>query len=55
MALSSGTCAWADPVYNLVIVLLSNRVNPDGGDNKKLLNMNVRGKIQDAVYKAMGL
>ena len=51
----TGTCAWADPVYNLVFVLLSNRVNPDGGDNKKLLNMNVRGKIQDVVYKAMGL
>ena len=51
----TGTCAWADPAYDLVFVLLSNRVNPDGGDNKKLLNMNVRGKIQDTVYKAMGL
>ena len=51
----TGTCTWADPVYNLVFVMLSNRVNPDGGDNKKLLNMNVRGKIQDAVYRAMGL
>ena len=50
----TGTCAWADPAYNLVFVLLSNRVNPDGGDNKKLLNMNVRGKIQDVVYRALG-
>lgn len=51
----TGTCAWADPAYNLVFVLLSNRVNAEGGDNKKLLTMNVRGKIQDIVYKAMGL
>jgi beta-glucosidase-like glycosyl hydrolase/CubicO group peptidase (beta-lactamase class C family) len=51
----TGTCVWADPAYHLVFVFLSNRVNPDGGDNKKLLTMNVRGKIQEAVYKAMGL
>ena len=50
----TGTCVWADPLYNLVFVFLSNRVNPDG-DNKKLLTMNVRSNIQDALYKAMGL
>jgi beta-N-acetylhexosaminidase len=49
----TGTCVWADPKYNLVFIFLSNRVNPEGGDNKKLLNMNVRGKIQEAVYEAM--
>lgn len=51
----TGTCVWADPVYNLVFVFLSNRVNPDGGDNTKLLRMNVRTNIQEAIYKAMGL
>jgi beta-N-acetylhexosaminidase len=49
----TGTCAWADPAYDLVFIFLSNRVNPAGGDNKKLLNMNIRGKIMEAVYKAM--
>ncbi len=51
----TGTCTWADPAHDLVFVFLSNRVYPEGGDNKKLLTMNVRGKIQEAVYKAMGL
>ncbi len=51
----TGTCVWADPTYNLVFVFLSNRVNPEGGDNRKLLTMNVRTNIQEAIYKAMGL
>ncbi len=51
----TGTCVWVDPVYNLVYVFLSNRVNPDGGENTKLLKMNVRTNIQEAIYKAMGL
>lgn len=49
----TGTCIWADPKYNIVYIFLSNRVNPDGGENLKLLRMNVRGKIQDQIYKAM--
>ena len=51
----TGTCVWADPKYNLVFVYLSNRVNPDGGVNTKLMRMNVRTNIQEAIYKAMGL
>jgi beta-N-acetylhexosaminidase len=51
----TGTCAWADPASKLVFVFLSNRVNPEGGDNKKLLNMNVRPKIHETIYKAMGM
>lgn len=51
----TGTCVWADPKYNLVFVYLSNRVNPDGGVNTKLMKMNVRTNIQEAIYKAMGL
>lgn len=49
----TGTCTWADPQHNLIYVFLSNRVYPDGGDNKKLLNMNVRPKIHEAIYKAL--
>ena len=49
----TGTAVWADPKYKIVFIFLSNRVNPDGGDNLKLLHMNVRGKIQEAIYDAM--
>jgi beta-N-acetylhexosaminidase len=49
----TGTCVWADPTSKLIFIFLSNRVNPEGGDNKKLLSMNVRQKIQEVVYKAM--
>ena len=49
----TGTCTWADPEKKLIYVFLSNRVNTEGGDNKKLLNMNVRPKIHEAIYKAL--
>jgi beta-N-acetylhexosaminidase len=51
----TGTCVWADPKYDMLFVFLSNRVNPVGGENTKLLKMNVRTNIQEAIYKAMGL
>ena len=49
----TGIWVWVDPKYNLVFIFLSNRVNPNGGDNNKLINMNVRGKILEAVYQSM--
>lgn len=49
----TGTCTWADPEKKLIYVFLSNRVNAEGGDNKKLLNMNVRSNIHEAIYKAL--
>ena len=50
----TGTCVWADPAKQLIFIFLSNRVNPEGGDvNRKLLNMNVRPKIHEAIYKAI--
>lgn len=49
----TGTCTWADPEKKLIYVFLSNRVNTEGGDNKKLLNMNVRTKIHETIYKAL--
>lgn len=48
----TGTCVWADPVYNLVYVFVSNRLTPDGTNNK-LSRMNVRTEIQEAIYKAL--
>ncbi len=51
----TGTCAWADPETGIVFVFLSNRVHPAGGDNTKLLKMNIRGLMQEAVYTARGL
>jgi beta-N-acetylhexosaminidase len=51
----TGTCVWADPASKLIFIFLSNRVNPDGGDvNRKLLNMNVRPKMHEAIYNAIG-
>lgn len=49
----TGTCVWADPTNKIVYVFLSNRVYPDGGTNTKLLSLNVRGKIQDELYKVL--
>ena len=49
----TGTCVWTDPQRELVYVFLSNRVNPTR-DNNKLSQLQVRGKIQDALYSAIG-
>jgi CubicO group peptidase (beta-lactamase class C family) len=48
----TGTCAWADPKYNLVYVFLSNRVNPSSA-NKKLVDLNIRTRIMDAAWLAI--
>ena len=47
----TGTYAWADPKNQLVIVFLSNRIQPSA-DNNKLANMNIRTRIHDLVYEA---
>lgn len=49
----TGTCVWADPASELVYVFLSNRVHPMGGDNRKLLSLNIRGRIHDIIYQSM--
>jgi len=48
----TGTCIWVDPAFNLVYVFLSNRVYPDMNNNK-ILNANIRPRIQDLVYKSI--
>jgi beta-N-acetylhexosaminidase len=48
----TGTCVWVDPHSKLVYVFLSNRVYNTRANNL-LGQMNIRGKIQDAIYKAL--
>ncbi|HEY1111995.1 MAG TPA: serine hydrolase, partial [Chitinophagaceae bacterium] len=48
----TGTAVWVDPQTNLIYIFLSNRVYQSRGNNL-LSQMNVRGKIQDAIYRAL--
>lgn len=48
----TGTCFWVDPTHQLIYIFLSNRVYPDRSNNK-LSSMNIRTRIQDAIYKAI--
>ena len=48
----TGTCVWVDPQSKLVFIFLSNRVY-NTRSNNLLGQMNIRGKIQDAIYKAL--
>jgi CubicO group peptidase (beta-lactamase class C family)/beta-glucosidase-like glycosyl hydrolase len=48
----TGTCIWVDPAFNVVYVFLSNRVYPDMNNNK-ILNANIRPRIQDLIYKSI--
>lgn len=47
----TGTCTWADPEKQVVYVFLSNRVNST--QPELLGKMNIRGKVQDALYRAL--
>ena len=49
----TGTCVWVDPEKELVYVFLSNRVYPEGGENRKLLTLNIRGRIHDLIYQSL--
>jgi beta-N-acetylhexosaminidase len=48
----TGTCVWADPENNIVYIFLSNRVNPDAGNNK-LAQMNIRTDVHQVIYNAI--
>ena len=48
----TGTCVWADPKFNLIYIFLSNRTYPTM-ENNKLINLDYRTKIQQAIYDAM--
>ncbi len=45
----TGTFVWADPEYDLVFVLLTNRVYPYRSQ-RKLYSMNIRPKLHQVVY-----
>lgn len=47
----TGTCVWVDPERGYVYIFLSNRVNPSV--STKLLNLNIRSRIQDVIIKAI--
>ena len=49
----TGTAVWVDPEMDLIYIFLSNRVHPDAG-NVKLLETNVRTRIQDVIYQSLG-
>ncbi len=49
----TGTCVWVDPVYDLIYIFLSNRVAPNGSDANKLLQINTRSNIHEAIYDAI--
>ncbi|HVZ24513.1 MAG TPA: glycoside hydrolase family 3 N-terminal domain-containing protein [Sediminibacterium sp.] len=48
----TGTCVWVDPKSKLVYIFLSNRVTPTRNNNK-LSQLNIRSRIQDAIYEAI--
>jgi len=45
----TGTLVWIDPDCRLLYIFLSNRVYPDASNNK-LVEMNIRTKIQQEIY-----
>lgn len=47
----TGTCIWIDPANQLIYIFLSNRVHPQV--STKLLNLNIRSRIQDAIYEEL--
>jgi CubicO group peptidase (beta-lactamase class C family)/beta-glucosidase-like glycosyl hydrolase len=47
----TGTCVWVDPEFKLVYIFLSNRVHPVV--TNKLLNANIRSRIQDVIYQSI--
>lgn len=47
----TGTCIWMDPEQQLIYIFLSNRVQPSV--SPFLSKLNIRSRIQDAVYKAI--
>ena len=48
----TGTYIWADPDIDLIIVFLSNRVNPDAEPNR-LVQLGTRTLIQETMYHAL--
>lgn len=50
----TGTLAWTDPDHDIVFIFLSNRTYPHA-ENRKLIEWDIRTKVQHEVYKAYGI
>lgn len=48
----TGTWAWSDPINNIVVIVLTNRTYPTD-NNKRLIELSIRGQIIDAVYGSL--
>ena len=48
----TGTMVWADPEYNMAVVVLTNRVYTDS-ENTKLIKQNIRTNIEEAFYNSI--
>ena len=48
----TGTCFWVDPDNGLIYIFLTNRVNPTR-ENNRMGRMDIRTRIQDAIYQSM--
>jgi beta-glucosidase-like glycosyl hydrolase/CubicO group peptidase (beta-lactamase class C family) len=48
----TGTLVWADPEAGIIYIFLSNKIHPDQ-DNPKLVEMDVRTKIQEVFHTAV--
>ena len=49
----TGTAAWVDPDNGLVFVFLSNRTYPRASDRTKLTELNIRPRMQQAMYQSL--
>ena len=49
----TGTCAWADPKNKLIFVFLSNRIYPEVFGRNLLMKLNIRPRMQQAMYQAL--
>lgn len=47
----TGTCIWMDPENQLTYIFLSNRVQPKV--STRIYEMNIRSRIQDAIYESL--
>lgn len=48
----TGTFVWIDPDYQMIYILLTNRVHPDAKNNK-LVKLDIRSKMQQIFYDAI--
>lgn len=47
----TGTCVWADPENDIILIFLSNRVHPKV--NKRIYKFGVRKNIHDFIYRSL--